>query len=336
MEFLLEPYESRSVINDRVKNALRARPDNLYKKHDEYNLTKFISPYYVNPWQKQMLQDVIGKKNVSDIDMLNALVYSGILNIDCPPRGFPGYSEKYIDPVTGKVQCRTPMHGTRNDKRVKTAKALHKTGFNSCPKPGDSPFAFEAYVDDMGHPRCRVPAVRGMFNCAQPPITDGRSSFGQYDMTKSDTLADGTGVCLSPDTITSASAYPSSVVPGQHDDTFMLYGGTMYEKLNNYAHMFEDVNLNMDSIKNLNNVLKNSRYVSDFRSKIAKQPSLAALEPVIRNINTDDDLRIANTALYELLKTKHPEYVKKHNVTYGGFMGLRGGTKRRSKRRSKK
>ena len=335
MEFLLNYGEPKSEIDRKIKRALRAKPEDLHKKHSEYNMSNLISPYYVNPYQKRMLQDIIGTKNVKDIEMLNALVYAGILNVDCPPRGYNEYSEKYIDPITGKIQCRRPQ----SSKKIASAQeelelkyprpALPGKEFR-CPMPGDSPFAFEAYVDDMGHPKCRPPVVRGDFSCPKGEVRDNVDHMGLYEMGEHKTLHDGTGICTEYDTLRSPGMYPDSVVPGVND-AYMVYGTTMYEKIKNYVNMFDDLGMNVNMINDLNSVLKSSKYVGDFRDKIVKKPSLAPLFGIIKNINTDDDLRIANTALYELMKSTHSDYMKQHNVTYGGFMGMTGGAKTRKK-----
>lgn len=335
MEFLLNYGEPKSEIDRKINRAMRAKPENLYKKYHEYNMSNLISPYYVNPYQRRMLEDIIGSQNIKDIEMLNALVYAGILNVDCPPHGYPEYSEKYIDPVTAKIQCRRPQ----SNKKI--ASAMDELGENyprpalpgkefRCPMPGDNPFAFEAYVDDMGHARCRPPVVRGDFSCPKGEIRDNADRMGLYEMGENKTLHDGTGICTEYDTLRSPGMYPDSVVPGV-DDAYMVYGTTMYEKIKNYVNMFDDVGMNINMINDLNHVLKSSKYVADFRDKIAKRPSLVPLFGIIKNINTDDDLRIANTALYELLKTDHPEHIRNNNITYGGFMGMQGGAKRRNK-----
>ena len=324
MNFLLNYGEPKTEVDRKIRKAINVKNENLYKKHQEYDLSSLISPYYVNPYQRQMLKDIIGTKNVKDMEMLNALVHAGILNTECPPHGHHAYSEKYIDPVTGTIQCRRPVSHNRlnygkDQIKLQYPRPSKKDDKDfSCPQPKDSPFAFEAYIDDMGQPRCRPPVVRGEFSGAPGTVSDGKDTMYLPEMNKHQTLYDGTGIMTEPSTMRSPSMYPNTVVPMQ--DTYVWHGD-MYEKVNNYMNMFDNLQLNVDSIKDLNKLLKKSKYVKDFRDKFAKKSGSAELYEVVKNINTDDDLRIANTALYELMRHRHPEYMQKHRITYGGFMG---------------
>jgi hypothetical protein len=332
MELMLRESESQGDVNKKINNALNAKYDNLYNEYKHYDLSNLIAPYYVNPYQRQMLKDIIGTKNVEDIEMLNSLVYAGIINVNCPPIGNPELSEKYVDPVSGKVQCRRKTN-VDWDKLKNTVPNPQKT----CPPP-DNPLAIEKYINSLNEVDCRMPVIRGQFNCPPSTIIDNNRNI-QNNSTYMEhmTLSDGTGTCTEPYNINSPGLYPNDIVklPAEQQ---LFYGKNMYEKIQNYMGIFDDIGLNVNLIEPLNKLIKESPYLGDFRANFLKKPSLEPLYSIIPHVNTDDDLRILNTSLYEYLKNKFPEHVKRKNITYGGFMGMTGGytKKRSSKKRSSK
>lgn len=302
---LLQNNEPESRVKNQINKALYTKTDNMFEKQgNDQNLTDFIAPYYINPFQRTMLSDLIGKKNVSDIEMFNALVYSNILQTRCGDN-----EENYLDPVTGKVQCRRKQELT--DKQKKEWKSF------KCPEgdensPDYNPFAIEKYIDMFGQMKCRTPVLRGNNSCPPgsvrvPGANDGSNVDTYATLTNSTGLYDGTGVCLPEYDVNSPSLYPNDIIGisgNRH-----LYGNNVAEKIKNYVNIFNDIGLNYGMIKDLNKILKTSKYTADFRDKIIQQPSLVPLQFITQHINTDNDLKIANTALYEVAKQKYPQQI---------------------------
>lgn len=293
---LLQTHEPESRVKGQINKALYAKKDNMFQQYgQDQNLTDFIAPYYINPFQRTMLSDLIGKKNVNDIEMFNALVYSNIIQTRCGEN-----EDNYLDPITGKVQC-------RRKPKLNNKQRDMWDNFN-CPQP-DNPFAIEKYMDSFGQMKCRTPVLRGDNSCPPgsirvPGPQDGSSTNTYATLTNSVGLYDGTGVCIPSYTTDSAGMYPYDII-GLENHPY-LHGKDVYDKIKNYVNMFESVGLNFGMIKDLNKILKNSKYTADFRDKIIKQPTLAPLQFITQHINTDDDMKIANTALYEIAK-KYPK-----------------------------
>jgi len=329
MDLLLQSTEPKSEINRKINKGLNSKPDNLWQEYKHLDMSNLIAPYYVNPHQRQMLKNIIGTKNVEDIEMLNALVYAGIINVDCPPLGQSSLNEKYVDPVSGHIQCR---RGVNWNKLQKTVPNPNKT----CPPP-DNPMAIEKYVNALNEVDCRPPVIRGQFSCPPGVIHDGIDMDPRATYMQNMTLSDGTGTCVKPYGVGSVGLYPSDVSRpmAMNGPEQLLYGKSIYEKIQNYVSIFDDIGLNVDLIEPLNKMIKESPYLGDFRAKFLKQPSLIPLQTLLPHVNTDDDMRILNTALYEYLRKKHPGYIQSKKLSYGGFMGMTGGARRR-KRKSKK
>lgn len=300
---LLQTHEPESRVKGQINKALHSKSDNMFQQYGQDQvLTDFIAPYYINPFQRTMLSNIIGKKNVSDIEMFNALVYSNVIKTRCGDN-----EDNYLDPVTGKIQCRRKQKFT--EKQTKMWNEFQ------CPQgnkddPNYNPFAIEKYMDNFGQMKCRTPVLRGNNTC--PPGTtripgppDGSSTDTYATLTDSVGLYNGTGVCVPEYTMNSPGMYPYDIIG--LDNHPYLHGQDVYEKVKNYVNMFEGVGLNYGMIKDLNKILKNSKYTADFRDKIIKQPSLIPLQFISQHINTDDDLQIANTALFEVAKRKYPQ-----------------------------
>lgn len=299
---LLNTHEPEARVKGQINRALHTKDDNMFQQYgQDQNLTDFIAPYYINPFQRSMLSNIIGKKNVNDIEMFNALVYANILQTRCGDN-----EDNYLDPVTGKVQCRRKQNLT--EKQQKAWKDF------KCPegKEGDPDydgFAIEKYMDSFGQMRCRTPVLRGNNTCPPnyvrvPGPPDGSSTDTYATLTNSVGLYDGTGVCIPSYNTDSPGMYPYDII-GLENHPY-LHGKDIYDKIRNYVNMFEGVGLNFGMIKDLNKILKSSKYTADFRDKIIQQPSLAPLQFMTHHINTDDDIKIANTALYEVAR-KHPQ-----------------------------
>lgn len=308
LDLLTSSHQPESIVKGQINKALNVKSDNFFQHFgQDQDLRNFLAPYYINPFQRQMLSDLIGKKNVADIEMFNALVYSNILKTRCDEN-----EENYIDPVTGKIQCRRKQNLSASQKD-----AWEKL---NCP-PEDNPFAFEKYLDAFGQVKCRRPVLRGQMSC--PPGTiktkgprDGTNLETYAELTNSVGMYDGTGVCIPDYNINSPDMYPYDII-GLNNHPY-LHGKNVNEKIKNYVNMFDSVGLNYQMIKDLNKILKESRYTADFRDKLLKQPNLVPLQFISQHIVSDDDIKIANTALYETFKKNYPN--KASNVSLGGFL----------------
>jgi hypothetical protein len=312
MNFSLDYLTSNkpeTIVKNQINRALNSKPDNLFQQFgQDQDIRGFVAPYYVNPFQRQMLSDLIGKKNVADIEMFNALVYSNIIQTRCGDD-----EENYLDPVSGRVQCRR-----KTKLNTKQQEAWNNL---TCPD-NDNPFAFEKYLDTFGQVKCRTPVLRGQNSCPPgmirvPGPPDGTNLHSYAGLTNSLGMYDGTGVCTPNFDTSNAALYPYDIV-GIEGHPY-LHGKNVSEKIKSYVNMFEGVGLNYQMIKDLNSLLKNSKYSSDFRNRLMKQPNLVPLQFMSEQIVSDDDLKIANTALYETLKRNYPHKAQK--ISYGGFVG---------------
>lgn len=290
---MYKSFEAESEVNKKINDALKANPDPLEKNIEKKNLMKFITPYYSNRYQKEMLSHILGKNNISKIEEFNALVYSGLINPRCSKS-----SEKYIDAITGKVQCRTKLDPM-------------KRPTHACPTVNDSPFNIEPYVDAFGNPKCRKPVRIGEFACPPKDIYDykGIKILDNSMRTKHVTLPDGTGMCVNEPSLSSASLMPTGII-----DTDLM-------KMKNYMSIFNNLNLSQGNVKVLADLLKSPGLIES-RNVLLEDPQYAIFNNLMRNIFTSDDQRIANIALYQ--------YV-------GGMNGgrLRHRKSKKSKRRSK-
>lgn len=336
MESLIENYVPGYAVKHQVDKALKSKPDNFYEKYGKpYDISNLVSPYYVNQHQRQMLTDIIGKSNVDDIEMMNALVYSGVINAECPPRGDPTKSQMYADPVTGRVQCRRPMPSdpTAWNWQYTNADGT-KQDFDpsiSCPSENGNPLATEKYIDAYGRTKCRVPVIRGDFSCPSGSIRTRDPNMQAYlgSHTQGVTLSDGTGVCVEPENISSSGLYPTGLV---NQSYAMLYGDSVYDRMKGYVNYLDDVGGNVDMLMQLGRVVRESTYADDFASKISRDPMLSVMMPIANSIKNPEDLKVFSAALYEHLKEKHPRSVG--GMTYSKFM--KGGAKKNKKSKARR
>lgn len=274
---ILQKYKSLNVDKIKRDNAKR-----YVKRNLESNMINLIPPYEVNPAQRRLLEHILGVKNVSEIEMFNTLVHAGLINTQCPPLGQPEKTEMYVDPISGRKQCRNPTPL----RRVATGQDITK---KQCPNPADGdPFATEKYIDWKGNVTCRRPVISGAFFCPQPD-NPGK--------TESVVLADGTGICLEPDTARRASrTFPTQVI---------YPSGT--DKLSLYETVFNSINMNPELVSRVNSLFLNAKGLSDLRSRVEKDVSLGWLMGAIKHMKTDNDIKISNAALYKYIQKNNPD-----------------------------
>lgn len=276
---LLQKYKSLKVEKTKADNAKKYMKRNL-----ESNMMDLVPPYEVNPAQRRLLEHILGVKNVSDIEMFNTLVHAGIVNTRCPPLGQPEKTEAYIDPVSGRKQCRvpTPLRSVAKGQDINAVK---------CPnvKSGD-PFATEKYIDWQGNVTCRRPVISGAFFCPQP---------GQPTKTESVVLPDGTGICLEPEAAhRAARTFPTQVIYPVGTD-----------KLSLYESVFNSINMNPELVARTNNLLLTAKNVADLRARVEKDSALGWLMGAVKHMQSDNDIKATNAALYKYIQTHMPDYL---------------------------
>jgi len=236
-----------------VKKDFNDQPHNYYN----YDL---VRPYTVSLPQRRQLESLLGKKDVSQLETLNSLIYSGIIDTSCPE----GH-HKYIDNLTGQTQCKRPI------KRV-----IQYTGVTKCPDPMGDPLAIEHYVDAMGDGKCRRPVLRGKFQCDDP---------SQEHVT----LPDGTGICVrSKESLDREFFIPDHVV----------YPGRIFNQVKAFENLFNGFGLNRMQVRDLNRVLLNSKNVRDLRPIVNKTFSDAFGDELLRHIVQSGDIPAANHGLF--------------------------------------
>jgi hypothetical protein len=287
-------FEKESEVNKKINDALYAKPE-FYseKKFEKQNLTKFISPYYVNTYQKEMLSNLIGKNNISKIEEFNALVYSGIINPNC---GFN--KEKYIDSITGNIQCRP--------KQKNIASHL-------CPgTKSKNPFEIEPYIDYYGNQKCRKPVRTGLFECPPRDTYDnkGMKIIDNSSKIKHVTLPDGVGICVDESKINGVNLMPTEII----DDS---------QRINKYISLFQSMNLAGDNIKLLTEILSSPGLIES-KNILLEDPNYAMFGNILRNVFTLEDQKNANLAFNQFLGM------------YGGSLSISlGGSKRRKSKKRK-
>jgi len=311
---LMAKYDLLKHQESRASNAAKYKKRNM-----ENNMMDLIPPYQVNPAQRRLLQHLLGVRNVSEIELFNTLTRAGIINTSCPPLGEPFKSEEYVDPISGRKQCRypTPYRKIYEDK--------------NCPDPNGDPFAREKYIDWQGRVTCRRPVVRGAFFCPQP---------GAPEKTRSVTLADGTGICVEADTAKNSPAlFPSQV----------MYPDSVNHKILMYETVFDTVNMSPDLVARVNTLLRTSTCTKDLRDRVDRDAKLGWLKGVVGKMKSPKDIKICNAALYKFAKSKMPDFFKNNryasstdaflkffDINTPSKLVMSGGAKRKPKRKTKR
>lgn len=310
MDFLIRG-ENPAIVDGQIRKALNGRADDLHAFARNNDISEFVSPYYVNPYQKEMLKHVLGTKNINDMVIFNTLIHTGILNNDCPTSADMSATEKIFDPITGRAQCIRPQ-------RMNAVIDSNKF----CPNDSN-PFATERFVDMYGVSQCREPVLRGEFNCPPP-------GMDRVLDTHHVTLPDGTGICVQPPSLKSPSLLPNSLISlGMNDNT--LEQKLMYEKINNYINIFNDMPMNKKILVSLSNLLKNNNLL-EFKSRLQTDPNFHFASRLLKNIHCDDDMRIANLALYEKYSGSEENSKKHSGSAHRSVKTQKGGKRRRSRK----
>jgi hypothetical protein len=274
---LTQKYENLKHDRSKIDNAKRYKMRNL-----ESNMMNLVPPYETNPAQRRLLEHILGTKNVSEIEMFNTLVHAGLINTDCPPLGQPERTEKFIDPITGRKQCREPTPL----RRVAKGQDINI----NCPnKRFGDPFATEKYIDWEGNVTCRRPVIRGAFFCPQR---------GSPLKTESVVLPDGTGICTEKEMASHMNrTFPTQVIYPDNS------------RLPLYESVFNTVNMTPELVTRVNSLLRNSKGLNDLRMRVETDPGLAWLSGAISHMRTDDDIKVTNAALYRHIQKTMPDYL---------------------------
>jgi hypothetical protein len=280
----------------KYNKAKEANKTNYKTRNLERNIMDLVPPYEVNPAQRRLLTHILGVKNVDEIEMFNTLVHANLINTSCPPLNEPLKSETYVDPVTGRSQCRYPI----------PYRKIYEGHDLICPDSSD-PFATEKYIDSQGKVTCRRPVIRGAFFCPEP---------GAPEKTRSVVMADGTGICLSEETASnSAKLFPTQVI----------YPGATSDRITLFESIFAEMNLNPTLVARVNSLLKSNDCLKDLKSSIEKDSSLGWLQGAISKMNSDKDIKICNAALYKYVRKNMPHYfVNRFPSSVDGFMTFFG------------
>jgi hypothetical protein len=274
---LTQKYENLKHDRSKIDNAKKYKMRNL-----ESNMMNLVPPYETNPAQRRLLEHILGTKNVSEIEMFNTLVHAGLINTDCPPLGQPERTEKFIDPITGRKQCRepTPFRRVAKGQDIDT----------NCPnKRFGDPFATEKYIDWEGNVTCRRPVIRGAFFCPQR---------GSPLKTESVVLPDGTGICTEKE----MASHMNRTFPTQ-----VIYPDS--SRLSLYESVFNTVNMTPELVTRVNSLFRNSKGLNDLRMRVETDPGLAWLSGAISHMRTDDDIKVTNAALYRHIQKTMPDYL---------------------------
>lgn len=253
---------------------------------EENNITDYVSPYMSDPVQKNILSFIIGKKNINEIEMLNSLVYSGIINNSCPLPNEPHKTEVYINPFTGKNECREPIPEREQISGVAECPQKDKNG-----NVFGDPYATEKYINYYGEAECRRPVISGQFSC--PPANDPKK-------TKHITLKNNIGVCIEdPKLMKTEDKYP---IPAN-----LVYPDDINSKLAYFMRICLMNNFTIDSVKRISKVLKNAKSLADLSYGLSGDPHYEAIMEIVKNVRSNEDIAIAKTAMFEYAKNL-PEF----------------------------
>jgi hypothetical protein len=315
-------------VDKQIHDALTSRQDLIHEHTNTgmRNLSRYVTPYTVNRYQSNLLAHIIGKAEVSKLEEFNALAYAGLINVECTQAGV---NERYVDPFTGRVQCRKP---SRN--------MTHK-----CPGESDvtddnaSPFNIEPYIDADKQRRCRKPVRSGQFSCPQPDVLDslGNKLIDNSLKRSHVTLPDGTGICVDDYDMNKYRMMPTDLV---HNDM---------AKISNYISLIESLGLDGKGVSMLNETLKSPGLIK-MKEQLLMDPDYSLFTHILRNIYTDDDQRLANIALYQYnggalvggrSRRKHPKISKnsersKRSKRSRHPKNQKNSKKRKSSKRSKR
>jgi hypothetical protein len=307
--------DGRRKISKKVQAA-------YLRRQESGNITNLVSPYYVNMEQRNLLSHLLGKDQVSHMEMLNALTYSGMINSKCPPVNEPHKTEEYLNLLTGERECREPQMNVNQYFGVSP---------DNCPNKYGDPLAVEHYVDFWGRGQCRRPVMSGKFTC--PPSDNPRAL-------KHVTLRNGVGICVEDSYNQTPFVMPSKLV----------YPRDINNKLIEYLSMYKDMDMDLDSIVRLNEIFVSSsgKPLQDIRSKLESDPMSVMMSKIASKLKTSSDPKYANYALVYYLKNRHPsdyakiindptKYLRAMGVSGSMINKMNGGRRRkRSKKGSKK
>ena len=268
---------------ERELEKLRKKKDadnaKAVKKYLEMNnLTDLVSPYMADPVQKSILSYILGRKNVNEMEMLNALVYSGIINTKCPPPGEEHKTEEYINVLTGKTECRDPIPPREavTDANIK------------CPQSDGDPYALEKYIDFFGQAKCRRPVLSGAFTC--PP------AGGDPKKTMHVTLANGVGVCVEDSRFKKDST--KFVLP-----THLVYPDEINVRVVEFLKLYVDNRFTSEQVHRLAALFRNAKTLGDLKKGLSGDAYYEEVVAIVSNMKSDDDIGIAKSALMEYAKS---------------------------------
>lgn len=249
----------------------------LDKYLQENDISDLVRPYISDPVQINLLNYILGSENVSQMQQVAALAYTGVINNNCPPPTAPYKTEAYINPQTNKLECRAPLRDY--SKRVSSDKNKH------CPD-GSDPLAVERYIDFFGNVQCQRPVLSGEFQCPTPD---------NPTRTKRVVLKDNVGICVEDPMLKNTK---NKTPMGNR----LVFTDDVNEQIVNYIDVIS-LNFNAVQIQKMKAYLEKVNKVGDLMEGLSNDPDF---EHFVRlasaHIRTDKDLSLAKLALLELNK----------------------------------
>lgn len=250
----------------------------LDKYLQENDISDLVRPYISDPIQINLLNYILGSENVSQMQQVAALAYTGVINNNCPPPSAPYKTEAYINPQTNKLECREPIRDYSN--RVST-----KNKIKQCPD-GSDPLAVEKYIDFFGNVQCQRPVLSGDFQCPTPD---------NPTRTKRVVLKDNVGICIEDPMLKNIK---NKTPMGDR----LVFTDDVNEQIVNYIDIIS-LNFNAVQIQKMKAYLEKVNSVGDLMEGLTNDPDF---EHFVRlagtHIRTNKDLSLAKLALLELNK----------------------------------
>lgn len=276
-------------VQGRIEKIMREKNRKDRQMVDEYldqnDITDLVSPYMNNPALTNVLSHILGRRNVNEMQKLSALVYTGVIKNSCPPPGSEHKTEAYINFLTGKTECREPIPN-RPQARTSDGKLW---GVDSCPDPHGDPLAVEKYITFFGEGKCRRPVISGAFSC--PPADDP-------DKIHHITLENNIGVCV--DDPRTKSPDQRVVMPMQ-----LIYPPEINDEIIRYIKLASQVNFTRDTLNLLSQHLRTNNTVEGLHnvlSGLSGSPHYELVSIIFNNINSPDQIPLAQTAMWEVGK----------------------------------
>jgi hypothetical protein len=245
-----------------------------------------LAPTYMTSGQERStLAYLLGTEQVKDLEFLNSLTHSGIVNAECPPIDAPHLTQSYRDPITKEKSCREPI-----PERL-AIKTLDPTQKAQGLKKG-----LETYVTPGLEEKLRKPVARGRFAC--PPKTNP-------SLTEHITLEDGTGICVQPKTaeeflLPHQLIYPENLPPLAKQFISEYHNGALKR------------GFNAEGVRRLNKFLRKFQSVPHLHEMIQNDLYTSKISAINKLLTSERDVKVANSSLWYHARENFPKLVSHH------------------------